>query len=112
MDHARTAGALPKSCRDMLLLHLDGAHVAVVPTEDYQARRALLDRKLIVVSDGGPFRPKATQITEAGREVLSNVLAAYADALVAAGFARVERDKIAAAIWPERADGELRVTAL
>ena len=76
--------------RDILIEHLDGP-VAIVRSAPglgkknalrAQAITAMIGRGLLKVDDPGTARPRFTLVTDHGREILCEVLADWAEALI------------------------------
>ncbi len=89
MDHRVVARKLSKAAAELLLEHVDGTafvEATIRVTDTPRVRLGLIAARLLRYTQYGP-RPQATTITEDGRAVLCFVLAAYADALTAAGYA-------------------------
>ena len=91
MDHRAVARRLSKAAAELLLDHVDGTAFVEAPFTVHDPSRkrtalALMDSGLIRFVGYGA-RPSRTRITEDGRAVLCFVLADYADALTAAGYA-------------------------
>lgn len=95
--------------RDLLLEHLD-AVVAVDRHFDRwrnRTRQTLVDIGFLAYDFYGPIpaRPTATRITEAGRELLSVLLADYADVLARAADRQDRRNYDRSAFGPPAAPG-------
>lgn len=89
MDHRVIARKLSKAAAELLLEHVDGTafvDALIRSTDTPRVRLGLIAGRLLRYTQYGP-RPRATTITEDGRAVLCFVLADYADALTAAGYA-------------------------
>lgn len=89
MDHQVVARKLSKPAAELLLEHVDGisfVEFPVRPDERNNSRLGLVRAGLLRYTQRGP-RPQTTAITEDGRAVLCFVLADYAEALTAAGYA-------------------------
>lgn len=86
MIHKAVARALSQAQRELLIDHVDGSsalEIAVIAGERSGARKVLIAKRLI--RPDRRERPRSTVITDDGRQVLSWVLAEYADALARAG---------------------------
>lgn len=72
--------------RDMLVAHVDGAVPIKVAESHVAATRYSLVRLGLLRYTDRSVRPRATELTEVGRQALGILLGVYADALVKAGF--------------------------
>ena len=78
------ARSMPKAQRDLLIRHINGPRPLAIGPEIY-TRNALVLRNLLRFDNPQNLRPRATLLTDLGRETVCIILGDYADALVRAG---------------------------
>lgn len=82
--------SLAVTMRDILIAHIDGpAPFVASDSAEVRCKRAAIKRGWLRF-DERFIRPKATLITELGRTVIAEALGDWADALVRAGYSRIE----------------------
>ena len=99
---------LTPAMRDVLIEHVDGWATVKVRTNAYRNTVQCLIERGLLWTPAGVARPKLTRLTDQGREVLAETLAAYADALVAAGALKAGTAQIDLAMAQYKTSGRRR----